>query len=185
MPLSAINFQLRRRGTKQSSAPLRCLFQFILCLNARRLPTCFLKLIIGSGKLAYLRLALRMTEESHKHKQTGEMLYGERKKKKGSRVQASGRRELLFKDSFSLFQNGLMPILLFEGSLECCSHRQAHSFTPGHLTVGQSLSGTKRLLPHLTSSYLTKQQRGGGQGVGGSRSKERCRPEDHAVKTCH
>lgn len=28
----------------------------------------FLKLIIGSGKLAYLHLALRMTEESHKHK---------------------------------------------------------------------------------------------------------------------
>lgn len=29
----------------------------------------FLKLIIGSGKLAYLHLAFRMTEESHKHKQ--------------------------------------------------------------------------------------------------------------------
>lgn len=83
MPLTAINFQPRRRGTKQSSAPLRCLFQFILCLNARRcLPTCFFKLIIGSGKLAYLRLALRMTEESHKHKQTGEMLCGKRGEKK-------------------------------------------------------------------------------------------------------
>lgn len=71
MSLAAINFQLRRRGTKQSSSPLRRLFQFVLRLNARRLPTCFLKLIIGSGKLAYLRLALWLTEESHKHKQTG------------------------------------------------------------------------------------------------------------------
>lgn len=85
MSLAAINFQLRRRGTKQSSSPLRRLFQFVLRLNARRLPTCFLKLIIGSGKLAYLRLALWLTEESHKHKQTGGvggMLCGERKKEK-------------------------------------------------------------------------------------------------------
>lgn len=34
----------------------------------------FLRLIIGSGKLAYLHLAFRMTEESHKHKQTNEVL---------------------------------------------------------------------------------------------------------------
>lgn len=86
MPLAAINFQLRRRGTKQSSSPLRRLFQFVPRLNARRrLPTCSLKLIIGSGKLAYLRLALWLTGESHKHKQKrggGGFAVKERKKEK-------------------------------------------------------------------------------------------------------
>lgn len=63
-----------------------------------------------------------------------------------------------------------MSILLSEGSLECYSLRQARSFTPGRLAVGQSLSGIKRLLPHLTSPHPTDQQE---EEVGRERETER------------
>lgn len=79
--LAAIHFKLRRRGTKQSSAPFNVSSQF----EYPPPPSAHLFLEVDNrlgGKLAYLRLALRTTEESHKHEQMGEMLCSKMKKEK-------------------------------------------------------------------------------------------------------